>query len=151
MSRSITCADRSGFLFAHACDRIATGQCSRCAKPICVEHTRMTDAGATCVSCVRDDWDRERDHTSDDRDSASSGGSSTAREPGFIPAGGQFGGAGADTEWPEGAAPKEARADDPYFYAGPAAYDADDYRAFEPAAAGDDTDADSLESDTGAS
>jgi hypothetical protein len=94
MSR-LTCADRSGFLFAHACDRPAAGTCSLCHKAICLEHTRMTASGPTCITCMRSD--READVEDDD-------------------AGGE---------------------DDPYFQPGvdrAAYYDADDYRAFDPAA-----------------
>jgi hypothetical protein len=155
----ITCGDRSGFLFAHACDRLATGQCVRCAKPICVEHTRMTETGPVCVSCLREEsWDRDRD--SDDTDVESAPGpSAPAEEPPFAPGGGQFGGAGAGTPWSPGAGSPYAKADDPYFFGGPgdraSHYDADDYAAFSPAAAtgADDAagDADTIEGDTGAS
>lgn len=52
MSRPLACADRSGFLFAHACDRPAAGACSRCGTPICAEHTRMGAQGPTCITCL---------------------------------------------------------------------------------------------------
>ena len=44
------CEERAGFLFAHACDRAATQQCSHCNKRICVEHLRP---GTLCVTCER--------------------------------------------------------------------------------------------------
>ena len=46
------CDDRSGFLFAHACDRPAAGACSVCGKPICTQHTRMSAQGPTCITCL---------------------------------------------------------------------------------------------------
>jgi hypothetical protein len=57
MSRPLGCGDRSGFLFAHACDRPAAGACSVCGKPICIEHTRMGAQGPTCITCLRGDAD----------------------------------------------------------------------------------------------
>lgn len=101
MSLPLACADRSGFLFAHACDRPAAGACSVCHKPICAEHTRMSKAGPTCITCLRDDDDDDKDVDGDDDTTSGRG------------------------------------EDDPYFYdeRGRAAayYDADDYRAFDPA------------------
>ena len=107
MSRPLACADRSGFLFAHACDRPAAGTCSVCHKPICTEHTRMGAQGVTCVTCLRGDDDGndvDSDTDSDDSDSHE---------------------------------PLQGRAeDDPSVYGGQARaagyYDADDYRAFDP-------------------
>ena len=153
MSRPpLTCADRSGFLFAHACDGPAVGVCSVCGKPICVQHTRTSASGPTCISCLRgytDDDDRSRDR--DHRTGRSSSDDPAARAP--APEG-QFGGAGAGGEW-EGP-PGTARADDPYFFPGAdraAYYDAEDHAAFDaPAGAGgDEPDVDAAETDTGAS
>lgn len=48
----MTCQERSGFLFAHACDRLSAYGCGVCGKPICVEHTRMGTSGPTCIGCV---------------------------------------------------------------------------------------------------
>ena len=121
MSRAISCADRSGFLFAHACDRPATGACSVCHKPICMEHTRMGAGGATCITCLREDDDSDADDDADDE--------ATAQDD--------------DAQAGRGA-------DDPYFYGGrerAAYYDADDYRAFDPAP----DQPPGLETDTGAS
>jgi hypothetical protein len=47
------CEERSGFLFAHACDRTAVWQCVQCGKNICFEHTRMGAGGNTCIACLR--------------------------------------------------------------------------------------------------
>ena len=122
MSR-LACADRSGFLFAHACDRPAAGACALCHKPICPEHTRMGAQGPTCVTCLRSDDDADDDDTDSDSDSEDDA---------------------EDTPGGRGE-------DDPYFYGGrerlAAAYDADDYRAFDPAP----EQPSGLESDTGAS
>jgi len=86
----LACDDRSGFLFAHACDRPAAGACSVCGKPICTQHTRMSAQGPTCITCLHQ--------------------------------------TGVDAGTGE---------DDPYFDDDPARaaayYDADDYRAFDPA------------------
>lgn len=161
------CADRSGFLFAHECDRPVAGQCARCGKPICVEHTRMSEDGPTCIACLqqRDDhdddrryeqWQRDADRSSASSDSSRASEDSTA----FVPAGGAFGGAGTSDEWAAGEDAPPQRADDPYFY-GTAEdrasyYDADDFRAFDVAAtaAGGNADSgaeDDVETDTGAS
>jgi hypothetical protein len=160
------CADRSGFLFAHDCDRPVAGQCARCGKPICVEHTRMSEDGPTCIACLRqrdDDDDRRDDRRDSDtnRSSASSDSSRASEDStAFVPAGGAFGGAGAGDEWAAREDAPSQRADDPYFY-GTAEdrasyYDADDFRAFDvaAAAAGAGTESetgDDVETDTGAS
>lgn len=44
------CQERSGFLFAHACDREAVASCASCGKMVCHEHLRP---GTTCVSCAK--------------------------------------------------------------------------------------------------
>lgn len=152
---ALQCADTSGFLFSHPCDRLATGQCGTCAKPICIEHTRLTATGPRCVTCLRDE---QMDHDRDRRDTdVSAEGSrsapATVDEP---PASeGTFGGAGASRGWsPEQAA---TAGTDPHFYGGPAAwadqYGPEDQAAFEPAAAPDDADtaAGDLENDPGGS
>lgn len=155
----ITCGDRSGFLFAHACDRLAASQCARCARPICIEHTRMTETGPTCVTCLRDEsWGRDRDRDRSSVEVESAGPQTPSEEP-FTPRGGEFGGAGAAGAWAPGEGPRYAKADDPYFYGAAdepgSAYDADDLAAFSPAAASADDDAsadtDTIDSDTGAS
>ena len=142
MSLPLACGDRSGFLFAHACDRPAAGACRNCGHPICIEHTRVGATGPTCISCLRGE---PRDESSHDRGTSvdASGGSSApggAEEAGPSREG-QFGGAGASALWQqrEGERAEPARADDPYFFAGgpdrAAYYDADDYRAFDAATA----------------
>jgi len=65
VSRPLACADRSGFLFAHACDRPAAGACSLCHKPICSEHTRMGARGPTCITCLGGE-DRDDETDADD-------------------------------------------------------------------------------------
>lgn len=151
MSRPpLVCADRSGFLFAHACDRPAAGVCTVCGKPICAQHTRVGATGPTCIGCLRGgagDELRDRDHSSTRASDASDDREAVTRE---APEG-RFGGGGAGGQWPE--AGSAARADDPYFFPGvdrAAYYDADDHAAFdvpaEPDAAGAAGD-----TDTGAS
>ena len=149
------CNDRSGFLFAHACDRLPAAACSRCTKPICVEHTRTTPTGPTCISCLRrGDSDRSsRDSSSSSSSASPSTGTAAAAAAAGIVAAGTFGGAGATGAW---TGPGEGGTrDDPYFYGGEAEraayYDADDFRAFDTAAADATSAADAPESDTGAS
>ena len=75
------CAERSGFLFAHECDRPVAWSCSSCGKPICAEHTRMTEAGYSCISCVRmqnTQADEERQQQQQTAD-----GTSTTNDPYF--------------------------------------------------------------------
>jgi hypothetical protein len=147
--RPLACSDRSGFLFAHACDRPPAGSCVRCNTPVCAEHTRSTPEGPTCVSCLRDQ--RRTDSSSSDSTSTSSSSSSstaaTAAAAGVVAAG-TFGGAGATGAWTAGEA---GSGNDPYFYGGATAayYDADDFAAFDQA--GGARAADAPETDTGAS
>jgi hypothetical protein len=103
VSRPLACGDRSGFLFAHACDRPAAGACSVCGKPICPDHTRMGAQGPTCITCLRDD----DDDTDTETDSGDDG--ETAK------------GRGEDDPYFYGGPARAA-----------AYYDADDYRAFDP-------------------
>jgi len=166
MSMPLACADRSGFLFAHACDRPATGTCAVCGHPICIEHTRLGSAGPTCISCLR--GESERDQGSGSSDSTGGGGGpagAAAEESGGAPSEGQFGGAGASAYWQarQGERADPAKAGDPYFFDGgpdrASYYDADDYRAFDAVtaasaaeAAGDAGEAESApDTDTGAS
>ncbi len=77
----MNCQERSGFLFAHACDRVAAWSCAACGKGICAEHTRLTEAGNVCIGCARGqtqagavsptdpyfyDWDRRSAYDLDD-------------------------------------------------------------------------------------
>lgn len=43
------CRESAGFLFDHPCSNVAEGHCTKCAKPICAEHTRDGE----CVACRR--------------------------------------------------------------------------------------------------
>jgi hypothetical protein len=65
------CEERSGFLFAHACDRTAVWQCSQCGKNICYEHTRMGEGGNTCIACVRPSAARRTERNEEDYDDTS--------------------------------------------------------------------------------
>jgi hypothetical protein len=47
----MTCQDRTGFLFAHACDRLAAWKCGSCAKEVCDDHMRREGAATLCASC----------------------------------------------------------------------------------------------------
>jgi hypothetical protein len=170
VSLPLACGDRSGFLFAHACDRPAAGACVTCGRPICLEHTRAGAAGPACISCLRGEPRDESTSTHERRSSSDSSGGSSASAPDAAddPAAtreGHFGGAGASALWQqrEGERADPARADDPYFYGGgadrTAYYDADDYRAFDALttaaaaeSAGDPGEADAApDTDTGAS
>jgi len=66
----VNCEERSGFLFAHACDQGAAWPCVRCGKQICHAHTRMTGEGQCCISCAREahaaDQQREGRQQDDD-------------------------------------------------------------------------------------
>ena len=171
MSLPLACGDRSGFLFAHACDRPAAGACASCGRPICVEHTRMGPAGPTCIACLRDPTDHDRTGSSGDTGGSSTSGSEARAAEAAGPASqGDFGGAGASAYWQQregervaAGEPGATRPDDPYFFDGgpdrAAYYDADDYRAFDAVtaaaaadSAGDAGEADAApDTDTGAS
>ncbi|MBI2207501.1 MAG: hypothetical protein HYU41_27025 [Candidatus Rokubacteria bacterium] len=147
---ALQCEDHSGFLFSHPCDRLATGQCVTCGKAICVEHTRLTETGPRCVSCLRhEQWQHDSEHTT----TATTTSEPETTEPAAPARAGAFGGGGATQAW--SAEQAMAAGDDPHFVGGPAAwqaqYDAEDHAAFEaPAAAAEAFDTD-IESDTGAS
>jgi len=165
MSTPLACGDRSGFLFAHACDRPATGACAVCGRPICIEHTRMGSAGPTCISCLRGESAGDRDRSTGSDSTTSGDRAGVAPEDSGAPPEGHFGGAGASASWPaqEGERAELAKSDDPYFFGGgpdrASYYDADDYRAFDVVtaasaaeAAGDAGEADGApDTDTGAS
>ena len=42
MIQSSQCGERSGFLFKHRCDRMASNECQLCGKKICDYHTEST-------------------------------------------------------------------------------------------------------------
>ena len=46
----MNCQERSGFLFAHDCDRPSENRCQECRRNICSQHTR---GASLCVSCYR--------------------------------------------------------------------------------------------------
>lgn len=47
------CNEKSGFLFSHACERLATSVCAKCEKPVCGQHcsTLQSDSTVLCVVC----------------------------------------------------------------------------------------------------
>lgn len=48
------CNEKSGFLFNHECFRPPSAVCSLCQKPICDDHTHLSDqAGQVCTSCAK--------------------------------------------------------------------------------------------------
>jgi hypothetical protein len=49
----MNCEERSGFLFAHGCDRAATVSCDACGKHVCALHLRGEGGTPLCVSCAR--------------------------------------------------------------------------------------------------
>lgn len=49
----LTCEERSGFLFAHGCDRPPVDQCAACGKWVCTEHIRQLGNRFLCVTCHR--------------------------------------------------------------------------------------------------
>lgn len=66
------CQEMSGFLFKHACGRIANMVCGRCARPICPQHARpMPPESFVCVTCALTGPappPRDRDSSSDGGD-----------------------------------------------------------------------------------
>lgn len=49
------CAERSGFLFAHACNQPATTLCATCRKRVCGQHAVMLGGAHYCITCARSD------------------------------------------------------------------------------------------------
>jgi len=49
----MTCQERSGFLFAHPCDRPSAWKCHSCMRDICDSHIRHIDEIPWCVSCLK--------------------------------------------------------------------------------------------------
>ena len=47
----MTCQDRTGFLFAHPCDRLSAWKCGTCAKEVCDDHMRRQGETTLCASC----------------------------------------------------------------------------------------------------
>jgi len=48
----VNCEDRSGFLFAHACERVSTVSCTACGKHVCALHLRGEGGRPLCVACA---------------------------------------------------------------------------------------------------
>ena len=49
----MNCQERSGFLFAHPCDRLAAWTCAGCQKQVCDAHVRNTGGQPRCISCLK--------------------------------------------------------------------------------------------------
>lgn len=49
----MTCGEKSGFLFPHACPLPAAGACQRCNKPVCASHWHRAPQGALCTACAK--------------------------------------------------------------------------------------------------
>lgn len=47
------CNEKSGFLFSHSCSNTSRDHCSRCQKPICVDHCRYVEQQPCCIQCVK--------------------------------------------------------------------------------------------------
>ena len=57
------CAERSGFLFAHACPQPAAYTCNQCQKRVCGGHLKADGEGEElCTSCARKQIKREQRH-----------------------------------------------------------------------------------------
>jgi hypothetical protein len=61
-----SCNEKAGFLFAHDCSRPTAGNCSRCLKPICNDHSHHRMGVIMCTSCAR--VDEQQRHSTDDDD-----------------------------------------------------------------------------------
>ena len=49
----MNCQERSGFLFAHPCDRLAAWTCSTCQKQVCDAHVRNVAGRSQCITCMK--------------------------------------------------------------------------------------------------
>lgn len=47
------CQERSGFLFAHDCDRPVVRMCGQCHKALCEAHSRVVEGAHYCVTCFK--------------------------------------------------------------------------------------------------
>ena len=117
----MSCQERSGFLFAHDCDRAAVWNCSVCGKSICGEHTRMGDAGPTCIGCLRTTMAQQQEQQQQQQNQQGTSDTDTTDDPYLY-------------------------SDDDYYST--SYYDADDYGAFEASADASDS---GPEGDLGAS
>ena len=49
----MNCQERSGFLFAHPCDRLAAWTCATCQKQVCDAHVRNHQGQPQCITCMK--------------------------------------------------------------------------------------------------
>jgi hypothetical protein len=49
----VNCQERSGFLFAHPCDRLAAWTCATCQKQVCDAHVRNVGGQPRCITCMK--------------------------------------------------------------------------------------------------
>ena len=49
----MNCQERSGFLFAHPCDRLAAWTCATCQKQVCDAHVRVSNGQPRCITCLK--------------------------------------------------------------------------------------------------
>lgn len=47
------CQDRTGFLFAHDCDRQADDACAECERAVCSEHGHWIEEKTLCTPCAK--------------------------------------------------------------------------------------------------
>ncbi len=60
----MSCQERSGFLFAHGCDRVAGAKCSKCQKDVCSLHIGK----GLCTTCQRQAAGRTRGRPAGEND-----------------------------------------------------------------------------------
>ena len=60
------CNEKSGFLFSHECFHPPDGQCGKCQKPVCEEHSHSDGGIVICTTCVRKSRQRDGTQTHDD-------------------------------------------------------------------------------------
>ena len=63
------CNEKSGFLFSHECFHPPDGQCGKCQKPVCEEHSHSDGGIVICTTCVRKSRQRDGTQTHDDHHS----------------------------------------------------------------------------------
>ena len=56
----MSCNEKAGFLFEHACTDTATGACQKCRKAVCQRHTHPTPHGYMCTSCAKKEVKKQR-------------------------------------------------------------------------------------------
>ena len=56
MNFCTTCAETSGFLFAHKCEHPAVHNCGQCGKGICHQHSHQSKGQTQlCTTCIKND------------------------------------------------------------------------------------------------